>query len=375
MEKRSIGKTGVEASVLGLGCMRFPVVNGDNNVIDEEKAIEMIRYAVDHGINYVDTAFPYHGGNSEALVGKALKDGYRERIHLVTKSPSWLHETEADLDKYLDMQLERLGVECIDIYLLHTLNQKYWDNYLKLNVFDFINRAKASGKIKHIGFSFHDDYPVFEKIIEAYPWDLCMLQLNYMDMAEQAGLKGLKHAESLGIPVIVMEPLKGGMLATPSEEIAAIWNKSTLKMSPVEWALSYVANFENVKVILSGMSTLEQLKENIEMGSRLKINRLDEEALAIVKEVENTYKSRVKVPCTQCEYCMPCPQGVQIPRVFTLYNKAHIFSAMDAVKAQYHQFLKPEMQASNCIACGACEPKCPQKIQIIDALKHIASEM
>lgn len=375
MEKRSIGKTGIEASVLGLGCMRFPVVNGDNNVIDEEKAIEMIRYAIDHGVNYVDTAFPYHGGNSEALVGKALKDGYRERIHLVTKSPSWLHETEADLDKYLDMQLERLGVECIDIYLLHTLNQKYWDNYLKLNVFDFINRAKASGKIKHIGFSFHDDYPVFEKIIEAYPWDLCMLQLNYMDMAEQAGLKGLKHAESLGIPVIVMEPLKGGMLATPSEEIAAIWNKSTLKMSPVEWALSYVANFENVKVILSGMSTLEQLKENIQMASRLKVNRLDEEALAIVKEVEDTYKSRVKVPCTQCEYCMPCPQGVQIPRVFTLYNKAYIFSAMDAVKAQYHQFLKPEMQASNCIACGACEPKCPQKIQIIDALKHIASEM
>lgn len=371
MEKRLIGKTGIDASVLGMGCMRLPILDGDSNRIDETKAVELIRYGIDHGINYIDTAFPYHGGQSEVLVGKALKEGYRERVTLVTKSPSWLHETEADLDKYLDLQLEKLGVDSIDIYLLHALNKKYWDNYLKLNVFEFIKRAKDSGKIKNIGFSFHDEMPVFEEIIHAYPWDVCMLQLNYMDMEEQAGLKGLQLAEALDIPVIVMEPLKGGMLATPSEDILKIWDTYAEKKSPVEWALSYLANFKNVKVILSGMSNQEQLKENLEIAERLKVDALDENALATIKKVEKAYKERIQVPCTQCAYCMPCPQGVEIPRVFTYYNRAFIFNAQESVKAQYRAMLKPEMKAGNCIQCGACEPKCPQKIEIIKALSQI----
>ncbi len=270
MKFREIGNTNINSSVLGLGCMRLPVVEGNAHQIDEKKAIELIRYAIDHGLNYIDTAYPYHGGNSEVIVGKALKDGYRERVTLITKSPSWLMEQPSDFEKYLDEQLEKLQVSYLDIYLLHALDKKRWENYKKIDIFNEIEKMKAKGKIKHIGFSFHDGYESFEEIIRAYHWDVCMIQFNYMDIDEQAGLKGVKLAETLGIPMIVMEPLKGGMLATPSDDILEVWKQSSRKWSPVEWSLRYIANFENVKVVLSGMSNLEQLKENLEIADRLR---------------------------------------------------------------------------------------------------------
>ncbi|MGX8796990.1 aldo/keto reductase [Fusibacter sp. JL298sf-3] len=373
MKTRLIGKTGIEASVLGFGCMRLPIVDGDSSKIDAPEAIALIRHAIDSGVTYIDTAYPYHGGTSEALVGKALKDGYRERVTLVTKSPSWLHKAPEDFEKYLDEQLANLETDCIDIYLLHALNRKYWETYKSMDVFKHIEKAKADGKIKHIGFSFHDDYPLFEEIVDSYNWDVCMIQLNYMDTEEQAGLKGLAYAEEKGIPVIVMEPLKGGMLATPSEDIAEMWQDAQMTMSPVEWALSYVANFENVKVILSGMSNREQLEENLAIGNRLAVGRLDSDALAVVAQVKAAYDSKVQVKCTQCEYCMPCPHGVEIPRAFTYFNRAHIFNAHDAIRKQYHTAFKPESMAGQCVACGACEPKCPQKIEIIENLKRVAA--
>ena len=370
---RTIGKTGLDASVLGIGCMRLPIVEGDSDKIDYKKSTEMIRYAIDHGVNYVDTAYPYHGGNSETFLGEALKDGYRERVLLITKAPTWLLNEQADFDKYLDEQLEKLQTDHLDIYLMHALGKDRWDNLKKINVFEAIERAKASGKIKHVGFSFHDNLDQFKVIVDGYNWDLCMIQFNYMDVLEQAGVEGLKYAESKGLPVIVMEPLKGGMLASPPEDVEALWASHTDKKSPVEWALQYIANFENVKVVLSGMSTMEQLKENIEIADRLLPGTLDDEGLALIERVRATYESRVQVPCTQCKYCMPCPHGVEIPRSFTLYNRAHIFGAIDSIKTQYNS-IAYESKASNCKECGLCEPQCPQKIEIIQMLKEVAKE-
>lgn len=372
MVKRVIGKTGIESSILGLGCMRLPTIGDDASVIDEASAIEMVRYAIDHGVTYIDTAYPYHGGMSEPLVGKALKDGYREKVTLVTKSPGWLIETRDDFFKYLDEQLEKLQTESLDIYLLHALNKERWSLYKKIDVFSAIEAAKDAGKIKNIGFSFHDEYEVFEEIVDDYDWDVCMLQLNFMDMEEQAGMKGLAYAESKGLPVIVMEPLKGGMLASPSDDIVSIWDSYGEHRSPVEWALRYVSSFENVKVVLSGMSTLEQIRENIELADQLTVGNMDQEALVLVERVKEAYKSKIKVPCTQCKYCVPCPHGVEIPRVFTAYNRAHIFNTLDSARTAYHANFSKEAKADNCVACGACEPKCPQKIEIISMLQIVA---
>lgn len=372
MKYRVIGNTGLEASVLGFGCMRLPVEGEDASKIKKDEAIEMIRYALDNGINYIDTAYPYHGGESERVVGAALKDGYREKAILITKSPGWLIKTQADFHKYLDEQLDKLGTDHLDIYLLHALNKNTWATYKEIDVFSAIEEAKAKGKIKHIGFSFHDEFEVFEEIINAYNWDLCMLQLNFMDMGEQAGLRGLKLAEEKGIPVIVMEPLKGGMLANPSEEVSNIWDTYPEKRSAVEWALRYVSNFENVKVVLSGMSSLEQMKNSISLSDHLTVGNLDAAALEVIEQVKQAYEARIQVPCTDCKYCVPCPQGVQIPRAFSFYNRAHIFNQIEAIKGQYNTQVPAEAKAGQCVACGLCEPKCPQKIQIIESLKRVA---
>ena len=373
MKYRAIGNTGIQASVLGLGCMRLPMSQvDDTSKVDIDEAVKMIRFAIDQGINYIDTAYPYHDGESEKIVGEALKDGYRERIHLITKSPSWLIETHEDFNKYLDEQLEKLGTDHLDIYLLHALNKQRWDKYKEIDLFKAVETAKAQGKIKHIGFSFHDDYPVFEEIVSAYPLDVCMLQLNFMDMEEQAGMKGLLLAESMGVPVIVMEPLKGGMLTSPAADVQAVWDTYPEKRSAVEWAMRYVANFDNVKVVLSGMSTVDQMKENLEIADRLLPNNLDEEGSALIERVKQMYISKVQVPCTQCRYCVPCPHGVEIPRTFTFLNRGHIYNTLDSMKEQYLSQLNTEMRASACVACGACEPKCPQKIEIIQMLKKVS---
>ncbi|MBM7561884.1 aldo/keto reductase [Fusibacter tunisiensis] len=373
MQARIIGNTGIHASVLGIGCMRLPVIDQDSSKIDENKAIELIRYAIDGGVNYVDTAYPYHGGHSESIVGKALQDGYREKVHLVTKAPTWLLETETDFDRYLDEQLEKLQTETLDIYLLHALSKSRWDKLLEINIFEAIERAKASGKIKNIGFSFHDTLDVFKEIVDAYDWDVCMIQFNYMDVEDQAGEAGLLYAESKDIPVIVMEPLKGGMIATPPDSISKIFKESgsDQNRSPVEWALRFVANYKNVKVVLSGMSNLDQLKENIDIADRLQAESLTADELKVIAKVRDAYQARVKVPCTQCGYCMPCPHGVDIPRAFTLYNRASIFDAHDQIKGQYNS--AKDVLASKCIACGACEPQCPQHIEIISRLKEVVT--
>jgi hypothetical protein len=372
---RKFGKTNEEVSILGYGCMRFPIIDNDNNKINEEEAIKLVRHAIDNGVNYIDTAFPYHGGNSEEFIGKALRDGYREKVHLATKLPSWSIHSREDMDKYLDIQLERLNTESIDFYLLHALDKKLWANYLKHDVFDFIKKAKESGKIKHIGFSFHDKLDVFKEIVDGFDWEFCLIQYNFMDEYYQAGIEGLQYAAAKGMGIAVMEPLRGGRLAkNVPDDIMKIWKQVDEKRSPAQWAMRFVWNHPEVGLLLSGMNEIAQIDENIEGADKAYPETLTDKESAAIDKVKEIYKSRMAVDCTYCQYCMPCPVGVSIPQIFDLLNTGHMFDDMENAKEQYNMFVKDENKASKCVECGECEDKCPQHIEIRKMLKEAVEE-
>ena len=367
------GNLGFKISRFGMGCMRFPMEKGhtDDSQVDEKAAIDMIRYAIDHGVNYIDTAYPYHGGRSEVIVGKALKNGYRDKIKLATKLPVWHAKKYEDLEKLLDEQLRRLKTDHIDFYLLHALNEKQWHRVQKLGVLDFLDEAMEKGKIRYPGFSFHDELPVFKDIIDSYDWHMCQIQLNILDEHYQAGVEGLKYAGSKGIPVVIMEPLRGGKLAQNlSQDVIDIWNDFPVKRSPVEWAFRWLYNFPEVTTILSGVSTVEQLKDNIKIFEEAKPNVMTDEELALVKRVQEFYKGKIKVGCTSCNYCMPCPSDVAIPDIFSMYNDASIFNDFKTYKKRYGELIKKEKDASQCVECGNCESACPQHLPIIEKLKE-----
>ncbi|MEQ6358413.1 aldo/keto reductase [Thermoanaerobacter thermohydrosulfuricus] len=371
MQYRQFGKLNIAVSALGFGLMRLPVIDNDNSKIDEAEAIKMIRYAIDNGVNYIDTAWPYHGGNSEIVAGKALKDGYREKTFLATKLPTWLINEKEDMDKYLNEQLKKLQTDHIDFYLLHALDKSKWENMKKVDALSWAEKKKQEGKIRYIGFSFHDEYPVFQEIVDYYDkWDFCQIQYNYMDIDVQAGENGLKHAASKGLGVVIMEPIRGGRLANPPKAVQDIWDTAKVKRTPAEWALQWLWNQPEVSVVLSGMSTFEQLKENIESAKRSGINTLTKEELEIVSKVRNKYKELSPIACTGCNYCMPCPNGVNIPRNFELYNEAHMYNIYEANRKAYKDL--GDAKASSCIECGTCESVCPQHLTIIDYLKEVA---
>ena len=319
MYYRDFGNLGFKVSTFGMGCMRLPLQvlpdgSTDSSKIDEAEAIKMIHYAIDHGVNYIDTAYGYHGGNSEIVTGKALKNGYREKVKLATKLPVWYANSYDDFERLLDEQLAKLQVDYIDFYLLHALNKSRWEKIKNLNVISFLEKAVASGKIKYPGFSFHDDLSAFKSIIDDYDWKMCQIQLNFIDEDYQAGVEGLRYAGSKGIPVVIMEPLKGGRLARNIPgDIRNLWDSYHVKRSPVEWAFRWLYNFPEVTVILSGVSTMEQLKENIEIFSKAAPNSMTEEELNIVDKVKALYESKTRVGCTACNYCMPCPSGWIFP--------------------------------------------------------------
>lgn len=373
MYYRKFGNLGFEVSQLGFGCMRFPVMDENMSKIDEQEAEKMLLHAIDMGLNYIDTAYPYHQKMSEPFVGKIIKkNNLRDKIKLATKLPVWLCKDYTDFDKYLNEQLERLKTDYIDFYLLHSLNEEYWNNINNLKVFDFLQKARNDGKIKYIGFSFHDNYNLFEKIVDSYNWDFCQIQLNYMDESYQAGLKGLKYVANKNIPTIIMEPIKGGKLATePKGELKEIWEKSGVECSPAQLALKYLWNMTEITCVLSGMSTLSQVKENILTASNSYINSLTEKERNLINILQNFYKSKFKIGCTDCKYCMPCPQKVEIPDIFKLYNEASVYNILSKSKNTYNNFLKHNIGANQCIECGNCEKHCPQNLPIIEMLKEI----
>jgi uncharacterized protein len=375
MKYRKFGKLNWQVSALGFGAMRLPVINNDASKINEPEAISMIRYAINHGVNYVDTAYVYHGGTSEAFLSKALSDGYREKVKLATKMPTWHIKSKEDMDKRLEEQLARLKTN-IDFYLLHGLDGERWQELQKLDVLGWAERRIDQGKIKHLGFSFHDDYNAFKNIIDSYDnWTLAQIQYNYADPDYQAGTRGLKYAASKGIAVIVMEPIAGGRLAVkPPEQILNLWNEAKTKRTPAEWALLWVWNHPEVSLALSGMSTMQQVEENVKTASQSGINMLAEEELALIERVASEYKKLGYVGCTACRYCSECPQGVDIPTIIRLYNEYYVKNMSDEVKAKYWEYISPETQAKRCQACGKCEEVCPQQLpvrQILNRAKWI----
>lgn len=373
MKHRNFGKLNWKVSALGFGAMRLPIICNDAARINEPEAVKMIRYAIDHGVNYIDTAYPYHRGNSEALVGKALKDGYREKVKLATKMPTWLVNSQQDMDRYLKEQLNRLETN-IDFYLLHGLNKERWQKLEALSVIDWAEKKMNQGKFEHLGFSFHDEYDVFKKIVDSYEnWILCQIQYNYVDSEYQAGTKGLKYAASKKLAVVVMEPIAGGRLTVkPPKSIQEIWDKARVKRTQAEWALLWVWNHPEVSVALSGMSTMQQVKENVKTADNSGINRLTKEELSIINRVALEYKKVGFIGCTGCKYCLPCPQGVNITEIIALYNEFYMKSMSDEVKAKYWEHITPESQAKKCIACGTCEELCPQKLPIREIIKRAA---
>ena len=371
MNYRPFGKQNWQVSALGFGCMRLPVINGVDKTIDMPEATRMVRYAIDQGVNYIDTAYPYHGGKSEAFVGAALKDGYRQKVRLATKMPSWLIESYADFDLYLNRQLKRLRTDTIDFYLLHSLMAGRWNKLRDLGVREWAERTIASGRIRAIGFSFHDTLGNFKQIIDDYDlWDFCQIQYNYLDTQRQAGIDGLRYAAAKGLAVVIMEPLLGGNLARPPEQVAEVFRKVDAERTPADWALQWVWDQPEVSVVLSGMSTFEQVEQNLASANMSKPGRMTTSQQDVIHQARTVFENLGVIPCTKCLYCQPCPSGVLIPQLFELFNSGVVAQQMWMSHILYNQ-LESKGRATSCSDCGECEEKCPQTIPISDWMPYL----
>ncbi len=379
---RDFGKSSEKVSILGFGCMRLPVLEGNMARIDEPKATEMIRTAIEKGVNYFDTAWSYHApvmgqkGEGEPFVGRVLKNGYRGKVNIATKLPTWLIRSRNDMDQLLNEQLERLQTDVIDFYLLHSLTKEAWSKLETLGVTKFLDYAIRLGKIRHAGFSFHDNSDAFREIINSYNWSFCQIQYNYLDEEFQAGTTGLQYAAAKGIAVVAMEPLRGGKLARNlPDEVSALFESRGLGRSPAWWAFRWVWNHPEIAVVLSGMNSLEDVARNLETAGEGIPDSLGREDIRLLQQAKSIFMARTRVRCTACGYCMPCPSGVNIPGNFNYYNDYHMFSSPEARQSTlrlYNNLITPGERPSACIECGQCEEKCPQKIAIIGELKKVA---
>ena len=385
---RKMGSLPWEVSALGFGCMRLPT-RGLFRSINQREAISILRLGIDRGVNYVDTAWFYHFGNSERVVGLALKDGYREKVHLVTKLPMVIVKSADDVEKFLDRQLEKLQTDHLDGYLFHMLNQGQFEKLKRLGLMEKMEKARTQGKILHIGFSFHDTLPVFKEIVDYYSWDITLIQYNYMDTAIQATTDGLRYAYEKGIAVVVMEPLKGGRLANPPAEAMAAIKRAPVSRTPADWALQFLWNRPEISCVLSGMSARGMVEENCASADASGIGTLAPGETGVIEELAGIYRKKILVPCTSCQYCLPCPAGVNIPQNFALLNNKSFGPPTGRLSGRFMQYFisrnyrrlaknkaqlasnRDNGSASLCTRCNACVPKCPQQILIPDELAKV----
>lgn len=373
MQYRPFGKTGFEVSLLGMGCMRLPrTTDSEGNArIDKEKAIELIQYAADNGINYFDTALTYHSSQSEALLGEALAGGRRQKVRIATKQPfSFMKDTDT-IKRNLEATLKKLQTDYLDVYLVHNIRDDNWEGVQKLKVFDTYQKLKEEGLIGAVAFSYHGGYHPFKEILDTYDWDMCQIQQNLLDIDKHTTEQSIFDAGNKGLALVIMEPLRGGGLANAPGDVKKLYAEFPVKRAPVEWAFRHVYNYPQVSTILSGMTTMEQLKENLAIFAKddvgANVMSIDEKKLLL--DVKAAYESRVTIDCTECEYCMPCPQNVNIPNIFRIYNDAMRFETLDQQQRSYLFARNSKSDASNCIECALCEEKCPQSIEIIKELK------
>ncbi len=377
MQYRKMGKLGIEVSAFGIGCMRFPMITNEEGkrVVNQELANQIIHTAIENGVNYLDTAYVYSDRQAEKVLGKALQGGWREKVYVATKLPIWDCKTPEDLPRLYEEQRTNLGVDCIDFYLVHSLNRDAWHRMRDLGVREFLDGLKAEGKIKYACFSFHDNYEAFEEIINDYDWDMCQIQFNYMDINNQATIKGVELAGQKNIPIVIMEGLLGGRLANVPDTVQAVFDSYPEKRSAVEWAFRWLCNFPQVATVLSGVTNMEQTMDNLAIFDRTGANTMSEEELAIVMKAREEYLRRTKVGCTGCRYCMPCPAGVDIPAIFGTWNEAFKYNNNISGNGRYRRMVSEGKGADQCVECGACMEMCPQQLNIPELLKTASAEL
>lgn len=380
MQYRPYGKMGFDVSLFGMGCMRLPRrEKADGSIeIDKQKAIEMIQYAADNGVNYFDTAYSYHREQSEALLGEALSGGYREKVHIATKQPFSVMKDKGQIRKNLENTLKKLRTDHLDVYLIHNIQKKDWQAIKEMDVISEFEKFKSEGLIGGIGFSYHGELPTFKEILDYYPdWAMCQVQQNLLDVDREVSEEGIRLAGKKGCALVIMEPLRGGGLVSTPGDVAELYKSFPVQRTPAEWAFRHVYNYPEVSCILSGVTTMEQLKDNIRIFSQPDsvANSMTPEEKELLKKVKAAYESRVTIPCTGCEYCVPCPKGVAISQIFQLYNQGEMFEAFDQPRRSYMFQRNAGHDQPNCVACGACEKKCPQHIEIIEQLKLAHSKL
>ena len=369
MQYRDFGNTGFKVSLLGMGCMRLPFIDENDGAkgVDREKAYELIRYAADNGVNYFDTAYGYHAQDSEAVLGEALEEGRRrQKVKIATKQPFGVMTTQSDIRRNLENTLKKLRTDYIDVYLLHCIMPSTWPDIQQREIFAEFEKFKDEGLIKHIGFSYHGQFSTFKEVVERYPWEMCLIQQNLLDVNREVTEQAIYTAHKHGLGVTIMEPLRGGGLSRSPKPVAALYDNFPVKRTPTEWAFRHLVNYPEISAIVSGMTTMEQLKENLAIFSQPDMlpNCLNNDEKNLIASARDAYNSIVTISCTGCNYCIPCSQNVDIPGIFRLYNDGNRFEHFDQPRRSYMFARKGKRSVLQCTGCGECVPKCPQELDI-----------